>query len=81
RGALASGQLPARLFVQATALDASAPLLRGAIAEDGFFRFEALEAGRWEVRASIYRDDTRVTDSTTVELGKEGLATVALEPR
>lgn len=76
---VATGTLPARLFVSATSLDAGEPLVRGAVAEDGHFRFEALAAGRWEVRGFLYRDDTVLKDAATLELRDGETASVELE--
>jgi hypothetical protein len=79
RVTIAQGELPARLFVRATALAASESIVRGAVAEDGLFRFDALAAGTWEVRAFVYHDDTVVSGAATLELHDGENAAVTLE--
>jgi len=79
---LATGKLPARLLVLATREEPDGTTcVRGAVARDGQFLLENLEAGTWEVRATLFRDDGPRTASTTLELGADDRPTVTLELR
>ncbi len=80
---VSTGSLPWLMFVQATLISVGdSTRLRtshGTIAEDGSFRFESLEPGRWQVRAELYRLDKALEGTSTVELQDGAQATVELE--